>query len=329
MASDNVEVGIDVDFDERLKEKKLRKCKSMDVFESGMKKVSNVISEIRTRNKLLFDGYSYSYVGGNDDKTKKSSRKMKKPKPISKKVNHGLCTPNGFVSTGPYYSGTRVNGLPVRPMSGWLLPALKESEYEKRTLVLDLDETLVHSSTSDFGGKYDFAIYVNTILNKAKIITAEEIKEKNIKNCLTKYVLYIKKRPGLGKFLRILSKSYELVVFTAGLQCYADVILNNIDMESMINHRLYRQHCTIYNGKYVKDLSRLGRPLCDVILVDNAIDSGFFQKDNHIIIKDFIDDEKDRELLRYVGLLEKIKEKKTIFPIIRKFNSFITSQHKL
>ena len=72
---------------------------------------------------------------------------------------------------------------------------------------------------------------------------------------------------------------YELCVFTAGEQDYADAILNYIDPNrSLIKHRLYRQHCVKPdNGVYVKDLSIIAdRNLKDVIIVDNSIISFAF-----------------------------------------------------
>jgi CTD small phosphatase-like protein 2 len=73
-----------------------------------------------------------------------------------------------------------------------------------------------------------------------------------------------------------LSKYYELVIFTAALQDYADFILDIIDNNKVITHRLYRQHTTIQNGQSVKvpniktqDLSRLGRDLAKMLIIDN------------------------------------------------------------
>lgn len=77
------------------------------------------------------------------------------------------------------------------------------------------------------------------------------------------------------KFLKTLSQHYELVIFTAADQGYADEILDKLDTEGLITHRLYRQHAVhMYNNytgqvQMVKDLSRLGRPLERTIIIDN------------------------------------------------------------
>ena len=76
-------------------------------------------------------------------------------------------------------------------------------------------------------------------------------------------------RPGLNKFLTNLSIYYEIVIFTAGLQDYADWILNQIDQKRNISHRLYRQHTKRKKSYAIKDLTLIGRPLERTIIIDN------------------------------------------------------------
>lgn len=66
-----------------------------------------------------------------------------------------------------------------------------------------------------------------------------------------------------------MSKYYELVVFTAGLKDYADWILNDFDRQGYITHRLYRDNTKQKNGIYVKDLSKLGRDMAKILIIDN------------------------------------------------------------
>jgi len=47
-----------------------------------------------------------------------------------------------------------------------------------------------------------------------------------------------------------MSKFYELVIFTAGLQEYADLMLEILDPKKLIKYRLYRQHTT-QNGSLI------------------------------------------------------------------------------
>ena len=118
------------------------------------------------------------------------------------------------------------------------------------TLVLDLDETLVHVPKGS-----------NSIIL----------------------------RPGLRDFLHSLLPYYELVIFTTGIKEYADQILNFIEIdEKFFSYRLYRQNATIVNDNYYKDLNKLGRDIKKIIIVDDKKVSMELQEENGIIIKPFI-----------------------------------------
>jgi CTD small phosphatase-like protein 2 len=79
--------------------------------------------------------------------------------------------------------------------------------------------------------------------------------------------------------MQYLATMYELVVFTAGEQDYADTILDYIDADrQVIKHRMYRQHCVKpAKGIYIKDLRVIAdRDLKDLLIVDNSIVSFAF-----------------------------------------------------
>ena len=84
---------------------------------------------------------------------------------------------------------------------------------KKYTLVLDLDETLVHYEDNGVLGQF-----------------------------------YL--RPYAQEFLDEMAKYYEVVIFTAALQDYADWIIDRLDSNRSITHRLYRQHTSASNGNY-------------------------------------------------------------------------------
>ena len=66
-------------------------------------------------------------------------------------------------------------------------------------------------------------------------------------------------RPGTEEFLEQMSKYYEIVIFTAATQDYADWVLDKIDPEHHISHRLYRQHAYAKdsNARIVKVIPKL------------------------------------------------------------------------
>ena len=135
---------------------------------------------------------------------------------------------------------------------------------EKPTLVVDLDETLIH-----------FAAQTRKVFV----------------------------RPFTNLFLDEMAKIFEVVVFTAAQQDYADWILNKIDPDNRISHRLYRQHVSVKGSEMIKDLSLLGRDLSRTVILDNVSSNFQLQPDNGILIQGWFGDLKDTELKDIIPFL--------------------------
>ena len=103
-------------------------------------------------------------------------------------------------------------------------------------------------------------------------------------------------RPGAENFLVTLGDLYELVLFTASSQFYADTVVDRIDPQRKIKHRLYRESCTDFNGCFVKDLSKLGRDLRKIIIIDNSPVAYLLQPYNAYPIASWYDDPADTKL---------------------------------
>jgi RNA polymerase II subunit A small phosphatase-like protein len=169
-----------------------------------------------------------------------------------------------------------------------LLPNISKGDkcWGKKCLVLDLDETLVHSSFRAVPGA-DFVIPVQI----------EDIV----------HFVYVMKRPGVDEFLVEMAKHYEIVLYTASLHKYADPLLDLLDPHQTIRYRLFRESCVFYEGTYVKDLSLLNRDLSQTIIIDNSPASYIFHPENAIGCESFIDDRADRELIQIGSFLKGIK----------------------
>ncbi|KAL7445497.1 hypothetical protein ACHAXM_011782 [Skeletonema potamos] len=168
-----------------------------------------------------------------------------------------------------------------------LLPELHNDDHGKKCLVLDLDETLVHSSFRAVQGA-DFVIPVQI----------EDVV----------HFVYVAKRPGVDEFLVEMAKHYEIVVYTASLNKYADPLLDLLDPQRVIRTRLFRESCVFYEGNYVKDMSLLNRDLSQAIIIDNSPSSYLFHPENAIDCSSFIDDPNDRELDQIAKFLVGIKD---------------------
>ena len=118
----------------------------------------------------------------------------------------------------------------------------------------------------------------------------------------------LKFRPGLIKFLKKVKKFYEMIVFTSGTKEYADQIIDVIESEEkFFDFRLCREHTLFYNNEFIKDLSRIGRPIDKIIIVDNLPQNYRLQKDNGIEIKSFFGDDNNDNALEHLGnILKKI-----------------------
>ena len=115
----------------------------------------------------------------------------------------------------------------------------------------------------------------------------------------------MKVRPGIYDFLETLGKYYEMIVFTTATSEYADILLDSIEENKIyFDYRFYREHSIIVDNDFVKDLTRIGRPLDKTIIVDNMPQNFRLQKENGIIIKGFFgDDPYDTALIELTPIL--------------------------
>ncbi|KOS23440.1 putative phosphatase PSR2 [Escovopsis weberi] len=178
---------------------------------------------------------------------------------------------------------TALPTLDESPEQKWLLPPIAPEHKGRKCLVLDLDETLVHSSFK--------------ILHQADFTIPVEI-EGNYHN------VYVIKRPGVDEFMKRVGELYEVVVFTASVSKYGDPLLDQLDIHNVVHHRLFRESCYNHQGNYVKDLSQVGRDLRDTIIIDNSPTSYIFHPQHAVPISSWFSDAHDNELLDLIPVLE-------------------------
>ncbi|GMH35696.1 hypothetical protein BSKO_03564 [Bryopsis sp. KO-2023] len=181
----------------------------------------------------------------------------------------------------------------------WLLaPRAFTAEEKPLTVVLDLDGTLIMAKPSK-ELPADIREDINLgLLSSSKAMCVDGDQE-------TEHTVVI--RPGVIKFLEKVSAFAEVVVFTAGVQSYAEPLLDCLDPNNKIFSRRLFRHSTVKTKyqEYVKDLSMLGRDLKKTVLLDDRPFSGLLQPYNVIPCGAFIGDTRDHQLmLCYMPLLE-------------------------
>ena len=179
-------------------------------------------------------------------------------------------------------------GHTFHPDTGKLLGPKDTARFgNKKCLILDLDETLVHSSF-----KY---------LRSADFVIPVEIENQV-------HHVYVIKRPGVDEFLRKVGQWYEVVVFTASVAKYGDPLLNKLDIHEAVHHRLFRNLCYSYQGNFIKNLSQMGRPLAESIIIDNSPASYIFHRVHSVPISSWFSDTHDNELLDLLPLLKDLSK---------------------
>ena len=134
------------------------------------------------------------------------------------------------------------------------IPFLKNLNTKKYTLVLDLTDTLINVQYTDNHQTFNL-------------------------------------RPGLFSFLNAIKPIYELVSFTSETKEYSDMILNEIEKnKKYFDYNLYTEHLTLYGNKFVKDITKLGRDIKKVIIVDDDPENFRFTPENGIQISPYLGD---------------------------------------
>ena len=210
----------------------------------------------------------------------------------------------------------------------------------KKTLVLDLDETLIHSLSR----------YNSLTISKLK---GKSIEVKVMGNLPTLYHIY--KRPYVEEFLSIVYQWFDLICFTASIKEYADPVIDYLEEQVLMNDimkkyiknsklnqpmkifkkRYYRNSCIFMEGKgYVKDLSvllddnstqnintptrsrtssissNISKSTLDyskILIIDNSPISFVRHKDNGLMIEGWINDPDDNELINLLPLLNSLR----------------------
>uniref|UniRef100_A0A4W5MD81 protein-serine/threonine phosphatase n=1 Tax=Hucho hucho TaxID=62062 RepID=A0A4W5MD81_9TELE len=185
------------------------------------------------------------------------------------------------------------NGDVVKLSSGpSLLPEMIPQDQGKICVVIDLDETLVHSSFKP--------------ISNADFVVPVEIEG-------TTHQVYVLKRPYVDEFLQRMGELFECILFTASLAKYADPVTDLLDQCGVFRARLFRESCVFHQGFYVKDLSLLGRELHKTLILDNSPASYIFHPENAVPVVSWFDDVEDSELRNLLPVFEDLSQAEDVY----------------
>ena len=181
-------------------------------------------------------------------------------------------------------------GYYTEPTFPKLLPEMPEGQRQPFTLVLSLEDLMIHS-TWDREHGYRTA-----------------------------------KRPGIDYFIRYLSQYYELVLFTSVPIAMADPVIKKLDPYHFIMWPLGREATKYESGDYVKDLAYLNRPLSKTLIIDTHAPHVKNQPENAIIIPKWSGDPKDehtKDLVALIPFLEYVATMGTedVRPVLASFKN--------
>ena len=213
----------------------------------------------------------------NEDSARASSKRPKKPSGKTTDTQQTSLAAAALKSPTSPAASLRLTKYPRAPAPPRPLIPRRQPSYSsntstphrsspivlQKTLVIDLDETLIHSLAK--GGRMSSGHMVEVKLQTTVGVNGVSLGPQH------PILYYVHKRPHCDDFLRKVCKWYNLVVFTASVQEYADPVIDWLEQErTYFSARYYRQHCTLRNGAYIKDLSSVEPDLSRVMILDNS-----------------------------------------------------------
>jgi len=195
------------------------------------------------------------------------------------------------LSLGPLSKGKIVSKLDDTQQKDKKLELYKTitppPNLKRKTLILDLDETLVHSTI--------------------KTVVHHHITVDVMIDGLT-CTFYVIKRPHVDLFLKKVAEWFDIIIFTASMQQYADPLIDQLDNNKLVKGRLFRESCLPKEGNFVKDLSLIGQDLTSTIIVDNSPIAYSHNKENALPIENWMgDNPQDDALLNLLPFLNALR----------------------
>merc|ERR1712037_22851 len=191
---------------------------------------------------------------------------------------------------------------PLQPAETHRIAGLK-----RKTLVLDLDETLIHSQHDGLGRGGPARSTKTSDFTLNVVIDSHPVS------------FYVYKRPHVDYFLQTVSQWYDLVVFTASMEVYGSAVCDKLDPhKSIIRKRYYRQDCRMEYHSYTKDLATVNSDLSSVFILDSSPGAYRHYVENAVPIKSWFSDPHDTCLLNLLPMLDALRFTKDVRSVLQR-----------
>lgn len=167
-------------------------------------------------------------------------------------------------------------------------------DFKKRLLILDLDETLIHSA--------DHRLSNNTSVKVG--------------------YWYVYPRPGLVPFLRDISAHYKLAVWSAAEESYVNTMIDEVIPDDIVFEFIWgRSRCTRridtetkveYYEKNLKKVKKRNYSLDDIIIVDDIPENASKNYSNLVAVKPYFGEESDNQLPKLFHYLKYLSTKESM-----------------
>ena len=165
---------------------------------------------------------------------------------------------------------------------------LKKNDIVKKLLILELDETLIHTSFVQVPNcDYDYKFNINFLERPVTV--------------------FVYKRPYLNEFLYQMSKYYNIIIYSSNVPEYSNPLIDKLDEEKVIYKRIYKDKKIELNGKLISDLTKLiyeyGKNI--IIISNNSLHSFINDSNNNTLpINSWNFNKSDDELIKLKSFLE-------------------------
>jgi CTD nuclear envelope phosphatase 1 len=202
---------------------------------------------------------------------RRAQKARRNPDDVERVASSLKSPPSGVTTKMTRYPRTPAPPRPLVPRRQPSYSMSYSQESPKKTLIIDLDETLIHSMAK--GGRMSTGHMVEVRLGGPVSSSGVSLGPG------VPILYYVHERPNCHEFLRKVCKWYNLIIFTASVQEYADPVIDWLERErKYFSGRYYRQHCTFRNGAYIKDLAQVEPDLSRVMILDNSPMSYIFHE---------------------------------------------------